>query len=418
MRIHIQPNRSCRREKCALQQLTEVGTNARRFSSSRPEHELLLSCASDIWLSGFPLEQLDWNYLLRLSSAHVMDTLLLRALRPRWSAVPCDARDPLATRVESTARQCLAMSAELVRLSREFAARGLRAIAYKGPALAQILYGDVAARESGDLDFLVAEADVSRSLEILRDLGYAGVLNFTPRQQRAYATAECAHDLISSGGARVDLHWALTPRHLDVHFDFEQAWERHQTTAIGGQAVPVLSPEDTLLAAAIHGSKHLWSRLCWLHDVAACLRRFPELDWDVVLTRAEGQRALPLFLLGVSLAHDLLGADLPFAVRKRIALAERVFTLSARLRQQYLTTGMTGGDASRRWSATLQLYPWSDRARCALRFLSTSGVSEWSSVTLPDRLFPLYTLVRLCRIANAMVGRTSDGNSCVTVRPS
>jgi hypothetical protein len=42
---------------------------------------------------------------------------------------------------------------------------------------------------------------------------------------------------------------------------------------------------------------------------------------------------------------------------------------------------------------------WRDRLRFLWRLASTPGPGEWSAVRLPDRLFPLYWLVRVFRLA-------------------
>jgi hypothetical protein len=41
-----------------------------------------------------------------------------------------------------------------------FTARGVEALAFKGPTLAQLVYGSLEARQAGDLDFLVRAEDV------------------------------------------------------------------------------------------------------------------------------------------------------------------------------------------------------------------------------------------------------------------
>jgi hypothetical protein len=45
---------------------------------------------------------------------------------------------------------------------------------------------------------------------------------------------------------------------------------------------------------------------------------------------------------------------------------------------------------------------WQDRVRLFSRLAFTSTAGEWSAMRLPARLFPLYRLVRMCRLAGKL----------------
>ncbi len=76
------------------------------------------------------------------------------------------------------------------------------------------------------------------------------------------------------------------------------------------RCVPVLSLEDELVLICVHGAKHFWERLMWIADVAALISRQP-MDWDRVLAVANEVGAQRMLRLGLRLAADLLGAELP-----------------------------------------------------------------------------------------------------------
>ncbi|MGC2186257.1 MAG: hypothetical protein WA637_23510, partial [Terriglobales bacterium] len=46
-----------------------------------------------------------------------------------------------------------------------------------------------------------------------------------------------------------------------------------------------------------------------------------------------------------------------------------------------------------------------DRVSFWWRLLVTPGAGEWSAVELPGPLFPLYRLVRICRLAGRLIVR-------------
>ncbi len=72
---------------------------------------------------------------------------------------------------------------ELQKLLALFADNDVRAVPYKGPALALQLYGNVALRQFSDLDILVHPRDVLRARDLLLAEGYAQLPPLTDGQQ-------------------------------------------------------------------------------------------------------------------------------------------------------------------------------------------------------------------------------------------
>jgi hypothetical protein len=64
------------------------------------------------------------------------------------------------------------MAAELSRILRTLEAGGVTALAFKGPTLALLAYGNLALRDSADLDFLVPHHQLASAIEIPSADGY------------------------------------------------------------------------------------------------------------------------------------------------------------------------------------------------------------------------------------------------------
>ena len=65
-----------------------------------------------------------------------------------------------------------------------------------------------------------------------------------------------------------------------------------------------------LLLICVHGAKHLWDQLKWICDVAYLTDRRPDLDWAGLLAAAAGSGTSRMLSLGLTVAHELLGAEL------------------------------------------------------------------------------------------------------------
>lgn len=80
-----------------------------------------------------------------------------------------------------------------------------------------------------------------------------------------------------SDGIVVELRWSLADSEFRRDWDMDWLWPRRQTSILLGMPIPVFSPEQTLILRCLHGSKHGWSCLIWIRDVAQLLRVRPDL---------------------------------------------------------------------------------------------------------------------------------------------
>ena len=86
----------------------------------------------------------------------------------------------------------------------------------------------------------------------------------------------------------------------------------------------MLAPEDLLLALCVHGAKHHWQRLAWLRDVAGVLTKWPALDLDACLSRAQHLGCGRLLRLSLSLVGSCSSHKLPQSVHEAIARDPRI----------------------------------------------------------------------------------------------
>jgi hypothetical protein len=161
---------------------------------------------------------------------------------------------------------------------------GLRAVALKGPVLAERLYGDPSLRYSSDLDILVSPHDLEPTSDLLQSLGYQERGGPYGRYERSHT-----HNL-SFFHARhplVELHF-----HLLVEFGVTVPAEDFLSRAVPYRAQDgtdcwVLSPADEAFYLCLHAVHHEFARFCWLYDIWTLVRLHPGLDWDDVYARAE-----------------------------------------------------------------------------------------------------------------------------------
>ena len=252
------------------------------------EFRLLLACSKlptdEALVRNLASQVQDWEKFLSYAECHEMTPLICHSLIDSALFTLFRYVSSISRRKSArTHRRICLLTAELLRIMRALLAENIRAIPYKGPVLAASAYGTLAARGFCDLDILVAETDVRRTLGIMSELGYRAEYNLTPAQEAKYFRNTCEYNFLhESKHTQVEIHWQIVPAKLGLTFDFDRLWSRTRFLPIGNSQLPILSPEDTLLVLSVHGFKHLWTSLKWVCDIAAVISSPEELDWTYV----------------------------------------------------------------------------------------------------------------------------------------
>jgi hypothetical protein len=296
--------------------LTSLSLEARLLLlCCRAQRGAVVEAELDALLSQGP----DWAQLVELALLHGVTPLVERALSPRGETlVPEAIRTALHEHTAVVRARNRELLAELEAIVAALDGRGIRALPFKGPVLSELAYGDALVRPPGDLDFLVDLAELERVREMLAARGFVDeyVLRrgraLSPSQEAWVRRSQCQQLLVRPrDGMHVEPHWELVPSTLAVRGDLGGLWERARPVSVGGKPFPTLADEDLLLFLCVHGSKHEWTELRWVSDIAELVARRDRLDWAALLGRAQDQGSLRMLVIGLLLARDLLGAGLP-----------------------------------------------------------------------------------------------------------
>jgi len=390
----------------------------REFFSLDPEFHLLLACCSirtpDAAASALASRadsSIDWARVVRLAEHHGVLPLMYQRLQAIPEAVPLAIRDELRQRYENNARRNLVFVAELLRVLACLEAHGIEAIPYKGPVLAEAVYGDLALREFSDLDVLIRPRDVARAKQALQALQYAPNLELSAMEERAYLRS--GYELTFDGPLGknlLEIQWAIVPRFFAVDFAVEDFFGRATMVDLSSRKVKTLSPEDLLLTLCVHAAKHAWTRLCWLRDIAAVTQQ--PLHWELLLERARELGIQRILEVSLVLASRLLGANAPENVRMNLGKDVMSNELAEEIARHIPDSEEYRTDTLDYFRLMLRLRERpSDRMRLMSRLAFTPSVNEWQLVRLPSALFPLYRMVRMYRLARRFLFSPSESPS-------
>ena len=374
-----------------------------------PEHELLL-CLARTRGAQAQAERarellrggIDWPAFLMTALDHGVMPLVYKnfpILGPE--AAPASFLSDLRALYLANTYRNLSLTRELLNVLAMLESVGVPVVAYKGPVLATVAYGDTSLRQFSDLDLLVSRLDLGKVRVLLKSEGWAASHALTPRQERAHLKGTCELGFeLPDRRVYLDVHWRFAADYLGGGPDAGLALARRQRVNMGNATAPSLDPEDMLLVLCVNGAFHLWSKLLMVCDVAELVQSQKSWDWPWIVERARAQGLLRMLLLGLSLAAELVEAPVPWEVSGLASRDPAVTALRASvLRGLFLPKTV---EPSLLATSRFQLRALDGRKARVSYFLIRAAaptVQDWQWVRLPDSLYFLYYVLRPVRLA-------------------
>jgi hypothetical protein len=250
----------------------------------------------------------DWYRVVEEAAKHDVTALVQRRVA---DIVPQEAGRRLDAGARVSAIRNLRLYQMLSEVLRALRAHEIPVIVLKGAYLAQKVYEDIAARSMNDVDLLVRRSDLAAARTSLSEIGYTE-LKKPHVDPEFYAPSPHVNPLVNRHGIPVELHWTLETGPFAV--DFDDVWERARTTTIAGVEILALSPEDLLLHLSLHIAFHhqFNQGLRPFADIARVVEHHRgEMDWNVLISRANGWRMRKHAYMTLRLAQELLDAAVP-----------------------------------------------------------------------------------------------------------
>ena len=268
-------------------------------------------------------ERLTLNALIPLANQHGILPLVYKTIK---NLSPSD--DPrsshstllseLKQRYMSIVQRNMLMTSELLRIMKLFKENEIEALAFKGPTLSQIAYGDITLRQYSDLDILVDEKIAYKAGELLQAHNFTAPYPLSILKNRTCMRVDSDFAFVgNTNNILIEMHWRLFRKNIGHHLTFDQFSKDPQTVKINGMPIKTLSPELHLLYLSLHGSKHAWERIEWIVDIDRFIRS-NKLDKNKLKETLKLMQADRPILTGLLLAQRLFQTPLPDWIRKQI----------------------------------------------------------------------------------------------------
>jgi len=376
---------------------------------SRIENELLLCCGTTLnspeklsCIRRLTQGGIDWPYLIRTARRHgVMPLLYWNLKEIHFETVPEGVVKELCNEYRINMIRSLFLTAKLFSLLDLFQSNNISIIPYKGPTLSVLAYGDICLRHFIDLDLIIRKEDVLKAKELLLSNGYRPEYVLPPDQEIAYLQHECEYNFFDDHRKiPVELHWEIVQKYFSCHFDVDKLWDELKPVSLLNRQVMTLPPEQLLLILCLHnGAKHQWEMLGWIADIAQLISIHKNMDWEKVMEQAVESSIERILFLGLYLAKDMLGAEVPHEINRKLENDPAIPSLAEEVRKRTFTeTENIPGEAERFVFFLRMRENFKDKMQYCFRRLFTSTKTDWSLLRLPAPLFPLYRFLRPIRL--------------------
>lgn len=347
---------------------------------------------------------IDWFCIARFADRQRILPILYYNLKKTGlvESLPSSVRNFFRVKYMSITGNNMRLAERLVNIIKLFEKNKIPVVPFKGPVLAEAIYGDSTLRYYQDLDILVPRKEAFNAWNLLQEAGYRqNKIQITRNQFKGYATHKNEFDFIDDRGRiAVDLHWKFI-NHIRYSYDFDFCKQRLARTSFHDKNVYRLSGEDTVLSLCLHGSGSAWGHLEMILCLAEYITMQPGLDWQLILALAGYLHCERMLLLGLFLVQDLFDTDIPSDVYGKIARDTEIPKLAATIYKNLFQEKQEGSHIDRQlanlpYQFGLRKQPV-DKLRYALGRIFSPKENDWQAIRLGPGLIYLYFLIRPVR---------------------
>ena len=338
----------------------------------------------------------EWHTFIDLAYTHGIFPVVYKVLKNYAEFIPQEIMHSMKISNMSIVKENMLMSAELIKVMKLLEEHNIKAIAFKGPTLAQLAYGDITLRQYCDLDILIQAKSLQKSYAILLD-------TYSVQTKLQYLDNDLYIDKLNdvnffnkSNNILIELHWNLFQKQFSNTLLFADILKSSQKVKIQGYEFSIFSNEVLLLYLCIHGSKHCWERISWILDIDKIIRKNPNLNWDLIEKMAKELQCENMLHLGLSQSEKLFHTPLNYEYKSNKKL-------NLYIEENFEKLPLSKTEFSINYNSFKFRYMLQDNFTSKIRYLLRTifpiNAQDVTFVQLPTKLYFLYYLIKPFRLS-------------------
>jgi len=380
----------------------------------RNEMELLLLCAGPRpdakaieQIKSISKKDLNWEYLVNTAVFHKLHLLLHENLQIACPEVFKNQHlQKLIFEYKSNAARSLLFSKRLLAILNLLAQHHIQAVPFKGPVLAEKVYGDASLRQSVDLDILVDKQDAFTAMSLLGEQGFLPEIDLDQKQFSAYAAKKNSIAMFhQSSVLAVDLHWEMSANYASEPLVLNHIKNDLVQVTFAGETVLQPCKELLLIYLCLHGTRDCWKDLESLCSIAALIQSHDDWDWKQIIKRADRMHCRRMLLLTFGLVIDLFDVKLPQTILTFAENDPAVSKLANTVCKTLFNPGRLNSATETKSKFSMFHWrvrdAWFEKLRYMRHLIFGTTVQEWRYFPMPGKLSFLHGLLRPLRLSMA-----------------
>ncbi len=364
---------------------------------TEPDHE---KCSR---IKSIDSSSLDWDLIYEVSLHHRVFPLLYKNIKEIFpDYVPDRIVKKFKNSYFNNATKNLYFSAFLLKIMNFLQTHDIFAVPFKGPVLAQDIYGNLELRQFSDLDILVSNNDAVNAWRILIKDGFQPELDLDNNQKYKYVKSE-DHIAFSKGNICVELHWEMSGIYLSKSLTLDHVSQELKKILFVNREISNLCSEHLLVYLCVHGAKHGWGNIEQVCCVAGIIKK--NLDWELIEKITLKWKCQKMLKIGLYLSWKLLYAPVPDNVLDKIKKDETISGLA----QEVVACMFKSITNSKVRDTTDRFSPFHirirdsfiDKLRYSFRLAFRPTDKEWLCFPVPGSFSFLHYFLRPCRLLMA-----------------
>lgn len=367
-----------------------------RFSSIEV---LLQICNSSFKSEGLTIESNQLDNVIDLAKKNRITKVIEKAINEQKIATTSEQSNKLSLQNKKATVRMLSFTAEISCICEGFNKQSISVIPLKGPIASKQIYNDFAAKNSRDIDLLIKEEQLELCIAEIEKQGYINSYPFhslSKKQKKAFQRSNNQLAFFHpKKKIQVEIHWRLFANRHYLPLTFDELLKDSSPMVVGKTTVNCLSETHLLLYLCAHGSKHQWSLLYWLIEVATLTQKV-KYDWEKILKESQGLGVDRPLVQGLILIEKLFNLPAPALIQKHYEENEIIQKLV--LASQQIIMEEVSFSQKTSVSNYLKILNYkikiSSNIQYKLAYFKLNSINDFELVKLPDSLFFGYFWLR------------------------
>ncbi len=378
---------------------------------TNPEIQLILYCLSllqdkqSVRHSSLEpdFQKINWDNFIDLSSRHKLMPLVAQAINQTDKIrFPNKIKSRIKNIYKSNLVKNFFLSSKLIHILNLMENNHIKCIPFKGPALSEFVYKDLALRQFSDLDLLISRKDAPKAMDIFSEYGFNLQIDLKQNQFKTYSKIKGSIELWhKTSRIHVDLHWEFTGNYSIKPFELEYVQPRLVPLNFLNKQILHLSKVDTIVCLCLHGAKNIWDNLENIYCVSLLSHNITENDEQCLLKTCNEKRCRKIVAAGIYLCIHFFKINLSSEIKNYLFVYPDLDKITQPL-IQLLSSGKPWEKSKTYRFSKFNLIIrdcFIDKVQYGLRMLFLPSFVDWDKYNFSQKLSLFYFLTRPLRLA-------------------